>query len=114
MRDVVMFFMIFVIVLANRSQILGWPHIWDDDILDLPWFGELPGFPGQALYPPYPGPNSQVGYQGLTTAGPQMLGNGGVVQHQPGHSIIIWPGANGAPPRIEQRPGVVTHNTLSS
>jgi hypothetical protein len=108
---ILMFFLIFVIALANRSQVLGWPEIWYEDIYDLPWFGEYPGYPGQPFYPPYPGAEFQN--QGPMVGGPQMLGNGGVVQHQPGHSIIIWPGANGEPPRIEQRPGIVTHNTLS-
>ena len=98
-----MLFMIFVIVLANKSQILGWPEIWDDDIIDLPWFGERPGYPGEPLYSPYTGPQENQ----APISAPQTLGNGGVLQQQPGHSIIIWPGVNGGPPRIEQRPGIV-------
>jgi len=110
-----MFFLIFVITLANRSQVLGWPDIWYEDISDLPWFGEYPGYPGFSSYPPYSGPRSQFLDQTPATVGPaaQMLGNGGVVQQQAGHSIIIWPGVNGDPPRVEQRPGIVTHSTLS-
>ena len=103
-----MLFMILVIVLANKSQILGWPEIWDDDITDLPWFGQRPGYPGEPLYSSYPGFQENQ----APISGPEMLGNGGVFQQQPGHSIIIWPGVNGGPPRIEQRPGIVTHNTL--
>jgi hypothetical protein len=111
MRVIVTFFLILVIALANRSQVLGWPHIWNEDIVDLPWIGQYPGYPGQTLYPPYPGPQYQN--QVPIVQGPQMLGNGGVVQHQPGHSIIIWPAVNGEPPRVEQRPGIVTQSTLT-
>jgi hypothetical protein len=111
MRYLVLLFLIFVIALANRSQVLGWPQIWYDDIYDLPWFGEYPGYPGQTLYQPYTG--LQFQNQAPMVGGPQMLGNGGIVQHRPGHSIIIWPGVNGNPPTVEQRPGIVTHNTLS-
>ncbi|KAI0254384.1 hypothetical protein BJV78DRAFT_1274205 [Lactifluus subvellereus] len=89
-------FLIFVITLANRSHIMGWPGIWNDDIVDLPWFGQYPGYPGFSDY---------LSYQGT-------VGSGSVIQHQLGHSIIIWPGVNGSPPRIEQRPGIVTHSTL--
>ena len=110
-----MFFLIFVIALANRSQVLGWTDIWSDDIDDLPWFGEYPGFPGSS-YPAYSGPSDQLQTQGpmaVQPGPPQFLGNGGVFQHQEGHSIIIWPGVNGEPPRVESRPGIVTHSTLS-
>jgi hypothetical protein len=96
MRDIVTFFLIFVITQANRSQVLGWPDIWSEDVTDLPWFGEYPGYPGV--------PHVQGG---------QMVVNGSVVQQQPGHSIVIWPGVNGEPARIEQRPGIVTHSTLT-
>jgi len=103
------FFLVFVITLANRSQVLGWPDIWDEDIIDLPWFGEYPGYPGGPLYTLGP----QIENQAPPVQGAQMVVNGSIVQQQPGHSIVIWPGVNGGPPRVEQRPGIVTHSTLS-
>jgi len=109
MGDIVTIFLIFVITLANRSQALGWPDIWNEDIIDLPWFGEYPGFPGGPLYTGGP----QLEGQALPVQGAQMVINGSVVQQQPGYSIIIWPGVNGEPPRIEQRAGIVTHSTLT-
>ena len=114
-----MFFLLLVITLANRSQILGWTQIWHEETINLPWFGQYPGYPGYSLYSSYLGPQGSVmvstpGTPGSTPfVGPsQNLGNGGVIQHQPGHSIVIWPGVNGDPPRIEQRPGFVTPSTL--
>jgi hypothetical protein len=111
MRHAVLFFLMFVIILANRSQILGWPEIWYDDIDELPWLGEYPGYPGVSMYPTYQGvPNPAP----TAVAGPLPTTEGeGVIQHQPGHSIIIWPGVNGNRPRVEQRPGIVTQSTLS-
>ncbi|KAH9977962.1 hypothetical protein BGW80DRAFT_1285099 [Lactifluus volemus] len=89
--------------LANRD--------WYDDIDELPWFGEYPGYPGVSMYPTYQGvPNPAP----TAVAGPlPTTESEGVIQHQPGHSIIIWPGVNGNRPRIEQRPGIVTQSTLS-
>jgi hypothetical protein len=101
--------LIFVITLANRSQVLGWPDIWIDDIIDLPWFGEFPGYPGGPLYTLAP----QMENQAPQVQAGQMVVNGSVVPQQPGYSIIVWPGVNGEPPRVEQRPGIVTHSTLS-
>jgi hypothetical protein len=91
-----MFFLICVIGLTCRSQALGGPDIWKDDINDLPWLGQ---FPANAAPP--------------TVAGPiPMTENEGVIHQRPGHSVIIWPGANGDPPRVEQRRGIVTQSTL--
>jgi len=101
--------LILVITLASKSQALGWPDIWNDDINDLPWFGEYPGYPGGPLYTQ--GPPLQN--QSYPVQGGQMVINGSVVQHQPGYSIVIWPGVNGEPARVEHRPGIVTHSTLS-
>ena len=115
-----MIFLIFVIVLANRSQIMGWPDIWNDDIIDLPWFGQYPGYPGFSDYLSYQSVrNPAVDSTRTTLTAPaivapiQTVGDGTVIQQQPGHSIIIWPGVNGNPPRVEQRPGIITHSTLS-
>jgi hypothetical protein len=108
-RDVVTSFLIFVITLANKSQVLGWPDIWNEDIIDLPWFGEYPGYPGGPLYTLGP----QIENQLPQVHAGQMVVNGSVVQQQPGYSIIIWPGVDGGPPRVEQRPGIVTHSTLT-
>jgi hypothetical protein len=108
-RNIVTFFLIFIITQANRSQVLGWPDIWSEDVTDLPWFGEYPGYPGGPLYSLAP----QMGSQIPPVQGGQMVVNGSVVQQQPGHSIVIWPGVNGEPARIEQRPGIVTHSTLT-
>ena len=108
-------FLLLVITLANRSQILGWTDIWHEDIVNLPWFGQYPGYPGYSLYSSFMGPQASVVISTPSTpfVGPaQNLGNGGVIQHQPGHSIVIWPGVNGEPPRIEQRPGFVTLSTV--
>lgn len=62
--------------------------------LELPWFGEMPGYyntnPGGPMYPPTAGLTPGYGYP----------------YHQPmsapGHSIVIQPGMNGAPPIITQ------------
>lgn len=112
---IVLAFLLLVITLANRSQILGWTDIWHEDIVNLPWFGQYPGYPGYSLYSSFMGPQASVVISTPSTpfVGPaQNLGNGGVIQHQPGHSIVIWPGVNGEPPRIEQRPGFVTLSTV--
>ncbi|KAI0045293.1 hypothetical protein FA95DRAFT_130317 [Auriscalpium vulgare] len=108
---ILIFFFLFVIALANRSQVLGRPDIWKEHINNLPWFGQYPGWPGLSIsqYPSgqgaygfpsaYAGPNYQ----------PMPMMDENHVQQQHGHSIIIYPGVNGGRARIEQRPGIV-HN----
>jgi hypothetical protein len=116
MRDVVLFFLIFVIALACRSQALGWPNIWNNDINEIPWLGQSPGYPDSFEIPSYHNlPNPAANAAPLTVAGPiPMTESGGVIQLQPGHTIIIQPGVNGDPHRVEQRHGIVTQSTLSS
>lgn len=103
--------LIFVTTLANRSQVLGSPDIWNEDIIDLPWFGEYPGYPGGPLYTPG-GPQIENQAQAQVQGG-QMVVNGSVVQYEPGNSILIWPGVNGGPPSVEVRQGLVTQSTLT-
>jgi len=111
-----LFFLLLVITLANRSQIQGWTDIWHEDIVNLPWFGQYPGYPGYSLYSSYLGPQDSTMLSTPASTpfvGPsQNLGNGGIIQHQPGHSVVIWPGVNGGPPIIEQRPGFATLSTV--
>ena len=62
--------------------------------LELPWFGEMPGYynthPGGPMYPPTAGMTPGYGYP----YHPPMSA--------PGHSIVIQPGMNGAPPIVTQ------------
>jgi hypothetical protein len=59
--------------------------------LELPWFGEMPGYyntnAGAPMYPPH-------------SAG--MAPGYGYAHHPAGHSIVIQPGMNGAPPIVTQ------------
>ncbi|KAH9899835.1 hypothetical protein C8Q73DRAFT_639374 [Cubamyces lactineus] len=106
-------FLWILISLTTRAKVLGRPYAWAEPIIELPWFGQWPGYPegGQfagGMYPPapygYPMMNvpSMGGY-----AGSQMA-PGYVVQQNPGHSVVIQPGINGQPPTITQVPGTVT------
>ncbi|KII95196.1 hypothetical protein PLICRDRAFT_34035 [Plicaturopsis crispa FD-325 SS-3] len=79
--------------LANRAQALGRRYVWIEDIRELPWFGEYPGYQ-----------QFQMTQQGYYNGG-----NGGYVVHQqPGHSVVIQHGQNGAAPTISQVPGMVS------
>lgn len=96
--------------LVHQAERFGRWHIWTEPIrglflrislyasylstfAELPWFGEMPGYynavphgmayPPQSPYPYYPGAMPMV---------------------QPGSSIIIQPGVNGAPPTVTQVP----------
>jgi len=84
--------------LVDLAQRFGRYHIWREPIRELPWFGEMPGYynthgGGGPMY--YP--NSAI------APGP---GYGAYPYHMPmsapGHSIVIQPGMNGAPPTVTQ------------
>lgn len=64
--------------------------------LELPWFGEMPGYynthQGGPTYPPSAGMTPGYGY-GYPYHPPMSA---------PGHSIVIQPGINGAPPIVTQ------------
>jgi hypothetical protein len=79
--------------LVAQAQRFGRWQIWSEPIRELPWFGEMPGYYNTNYpmpYPPSPGGMYPPYYP------PPMA--------QPGHSLIIQPGVNGAPPTITQVP----------
>lgn len=105
-------FLWILISLTTRAKALGRPFAWGEPIIELPWFGQWPGYPegGQfqqgMMYPQqygYPG----MGMQPMGAYGPQMA-PGYVVQQTPGHSVVIQPGMNGQPPTVTQIPGTVS------
>lgn len=86
---------------------MGRAYAWQEPILELPWFGQYPGWPGESSYPgaggyayPAAAPYTNVPYQ---TNGSYPANGYNVVQQQPGHSVIIRPGQG-----IMQVPGTVT------
>jgi hypothetical protein len=123
---VAIFFVIVINLASNAVQKGGRPYAWREPMLELPWYGEWPGYsggPGSA----YPTMHMAEGghvipggyYQGGVIGGPQqfqgpistlpvMQDGSYTVQQQPGHSMIITPGMNGQPPRIEQVRGPVS------
>ena len=97
----------------------GRPYAWREPMLELPWYGEWPGYSGGpgSLYPTvqmtqggamaaYPGAVVQPG--GPITTMPVMQDGGYVVQQQPGYSMVITPGMNGQAPTIQQVPGRIS------
>ncbi|TFK55718.1 hypothetical protein OE88DRAFT_1652154 [Heliocybe sulcata] len=93
-------FFIILLMLTSRAQALGRQFAWQENIIDLPWFGQMPGYPGSGTY--------TNGHQnGASYAYPmqQMLpSNAFVIQQQPGHSVVIQPQASGGPPMVNQIP----------
>jgi len=80
--------------LVDLAQRFGRYYIWTEPIRELPWFGEMPGYynthaGGPIMYPPSAGLTPGYGYPY-----PPMSA--------PGHSIVIQPGMNGAPPIVTQ------------
>lgn len=121
----VVIFLWILITLTSRAQAMGRPYAWSEPIFELPWFGQYPGSP-EGMYgggspgegnSPYMGgyayPASSPGmYPQMMPMGGQMqqpyMSNGGyLVPQQPGHSVIVQPGARGQPPTITQVPGMV-------
>lgn len=87
---------------------MGRPFIWREDILELPWFGQAPGYPGYG-YVNYQSQSMSRGYAGSYTPYtqyPTSVG-GNVVHQQPGHSLVIQPGRNGMPSTVQQVPTAV-------
>jgi len=89
-------FIVFV-KLVNQAQRFGNWQIWTAPIQDMPWFGEGAGnmsYAGHGMgYPQSAGMYPQS--PGMYYPGPMT---------QPGNSIIIQPGINGAPPTVTQIP----------
>ena len=102
----------------------GRPYAWREPMLELPWYGEWPGYSGgpNSAYPTMhmgeggiiPGayyPGSVVAPQqmgGPVSTLPVLQDGGYVVQQQPGHSMIITPGMNGRAPTVQQVPGRIS------
>ncbi|KAI0660948.1 hypothetical protein C8Q70DRAFT_1044233 [Cubamyces menziesii] len=105
-------FLWILISLTTRAKVLGRPYAWAEPIIELPWFGQWPGYPEGGQFPNGMYPPGQYGYpmMGVPSmggyAGSQMA-PGYVVQQNPGHSVVIQPGMNGQPPTITQVPGTV-------
>jgi hypothetical protein len=83
---------------------MGHYEIWREDIRQLPWFGQAPGYPGVG-YTTYSSQQYR-GYPGSYAQYPTTYG-GNVVQQQPGHSLVIQPGMNGGALNVQQVPTVV-------
>jgi len=97
-------YFVFVVTLASRSVAMGRPGIWREDIRELPWFGQAPGYPGYG-YVNYQSQSGSRGYPGTApyTQYPTSVG-GNVVHQQHGHSVVIQPGRNGMPSSVQQVP----------
>ncbi|KAH9843838.1 uncharacterized protein C8Q71DRAFT_852362 [Rhodofomes roseus] len=102
-----------LISLTSRARAFGYQYAWAAPIFELPWFGELPGWPyggqmngGQMMnggqYPMGMYPTAGVPYQ------PGAMNGGYVIQQAPGHSVVIQPGPGGGAPTITQVPGSVS------
>ena len=124
---VAIFFAIVINLASIAVQRGGRPYAWREPMLELPWYGEWPGYSGGSgsAYPTVqmtdgnviPGayiPGGIVGGQPMPMGGPintmPVRGDGGgyTVQQQPGYSMIITPGVNGQAPTIQQVPGRIS------
>ena len=108
-------FLVIIIALASKSKVLGHPDIWSEPIDYLPWFGELPGYPGGRWYgSPYHMYHHRYGYgpsmMPQAQSGGAIINIGGQTFHQrAGHSLIIRPNPNGGPPDVQQVQGHVAN-----
>lgn len=92
----VTFFFIVLVTLTSRAVAFGRYYAWREHVSQLGWFGELPGYPTEAIYPRAPM------YGGYGQPYPMM--GGYHVQQMPGHSIMVQPGVNGGQPIVTQVP----------
>ncbi|TFK49668.1 hypothetical protein OE88DRAFT_1646108 [Heliocybe sulcata] len=98
-----------LIALTGRAQVLGRPYAWQEPIIELPWFGEYPGYPGPFQYSDGYQPNGGYGQPAYVYPGMNMMGGMGgqmpyVVRQEPGQQIVIQPGVNGGMPMVQQMP----------
>ncbi|KAG2152255.1 hypothetical protein BD769DRAFT_1648725 [Suillus cothurnatus] len=75
-------FVLFLVILITLTSRAG-------------WFGELPGYPTEAIYPRAP-------MYGYGQSYPMM--GGYHVQQLPGHSVMVQPGINGGQPIVTHMP----------
>lgn len=116
---------IFFVVVCNLTTIAvqrgGRPYAWREPMIELPWYGEWPGYSGGtgSAYPTVQMadggmiPGAYMAPQPMATGGPistmpVMQDGGYVVQQQPGYSMIITPGVGGQAPMIQQVPGRIS------
>ncbi|PCH41207.1 hypothetical protein WOLCODRAFT_89104 [Wolfiporia cocos MD-104 SS10] len=94
-------FLWILIALTSRARAFGRPLAWAEPIFELPWFGELPGWP----YSGAPGMYPAGAYAQGMPYPPQLVNGQYLVQQMPGHSVMIQPGAVGGMPAVTQVPG---------
>ncbi|KAJ3542396.1 hypothetical protein NM688_g5976 [Phlebia brevispora] len=99
-------FLWIIITLTTRAQAMGRVYAWSEPIFELPWFGQYPGMPdgyyGGGRNYAYP-----AGVPYMQGAYPGMANGGYVVAQQPGHAVVIQPGANGQS-MVTQVPSMVS------
>jgi len=120
-------FAIFLVIVINLTSVAvmrgGRPYAWREPMIELPWYGEWPGYSGGpgSMYPTMhmheggviPGSYMPGGVIAQPMAGPVstlpvMQDGGYVVQQQHGYSTVITPGLNGQAPTIQHYPGPIS------
>lgn len=122
MTLVAIFFVVVMHLTSTAVQRGGRPYAWREPMIELPWYGEWPGYSGGpgSLYPTMqmgeggmiPGAyhaGAVIPQQGPISTLPVMQNGGYVVQQQPGYSMIITPGMNGQAPTVQQVPGHISN-----